>query len=208
MILFVANGARRYPQYERFLGDFITPKRWSHQSNTATWAADNGCFGDFDPDQFRRMLDACAAQATRPKFVTVPDVVGNHRATMDRWLEWSREFEIRKLPRAMVLQNGIEQMPPEFAVPWSLVDALFIGGDDTFKLGPWVHWCIQFSKRAIKPNGTRIWTHMGRVNSVRRLSRALFIGCDSADGSGMARFPEAVLLPMLKRLASRQLQLL
>lgn len=41
---------------------------------------------------------------------------------------------------------------------------------------------------------------MGRVNSVKRMLYALRIGCHSCDGSGMARFPSSVLLPMLRAL--------
>lgn len=207
MKLLVAGAARRHPEAAQFLGDFTSPVRRNTIGQTPVWAADNGCFGAFDRDGFLRMLDAIAAAPVRPKFVTVPDVVGSHERTLDRWHEWSREFQARGLPRALVLQNGIERMAPEHAVPWGIVDALFIGGDDAFKLGGWVHWCIQFARRSWSHGREGIWCHMGRVNSVKRLRHAIRIGCDSCDGSGMARFPRTLAI-MVKALVHFQLSLL
>lgn len=202
MILFVAAAHNRFAAYQRFLGDFVTPKRWGLVGTTPLWAADNGCFGSFDADQFRRMLDVIAEAPQKPRFVVVPDVVCDHRATVERFLEWSREFTQRGIPRAFVLQNGIEEHPPEFGVPWGCVDALFIGGDNAFKFSAWTAAAVHLAK------GAGIWTHMGRVNSVRRLEYARRIGCDSCDGSGMARFPRNTLLPMLRSLTATQLNLL
>jgi hypothetical protein len=42
---------------------------------------------------------------------------------------------------------------------------------------------------------------MGRVNSARRLAWAKAIGCDSADGSGYARFTDTHLPPALAHAA-------
>lgn len=47
---------------------------------------------------------------------------------------------------------------------------------------------------------------MGRVNSVRRMLYTKNIGCDSCDGSGMARFPRSVLLPLVRALEIDALQ--
>lgn len=208
MILLVDNSTPRIPERAHHLvGDFKTPASRTWQGRTPVWAADNGCFGHFDRDRFLRMLDALAAAPIPPRFVTVPDVVADHGATVERWLEWAPEFASRKLPRAWVLQNGAQANPPEFAIPWSNMDALFIGGDTAFKLGPWVHRCVQFSKRCVRPDGSRIWCHMGRVNSIKRLHHAIRIGCDSCDGSGLARFPSQLRL-LLNALLHFQLPLL
>lgn len=201
MVLFVAGAANRSPQFQRFLGDFVSPARRQHVGATDTWAADNGCFGDFSEDKFRAMLDAAATAPVAPVFVTVPDVVGNHAATCERWHEWTHEFRARGLKRAFVLQNGIEDLAPQEAIPWSLVDALFIGGNDEFKLGPWAREAMKVARRPRAWGGKRIWLHMGRVNSVRRMRLAQAFGCDSCDGSGMARFP-IVLERMCRALAA------
>jgi hypothetical protein len=189
------------PAASPHLGDFVTPSRRRLLPTTGLWVADNEAFSHFDPDRFRRMLDAFARAATKPVFVTAPDVVCDHHATADRWVEWCREFHTRNLPRAFALQNGIEGMPPEHALPWGNLEAIFIGGDTAFKFCPWVRECVRLAKRLGK------WVHMGRVNSVRRLNYARLIGCDSCDGSGMARFRERVLSPMLRELPQQQLAL-
>lgn len=201
MILLVASAHSRAGSNPR-LGDFVTPRSYNLTGKTPIWAADNDAFGNFNRDRFLRMLDAIAKAATPPKFVTVPDVVCNHNATMDRWMEWSPEFRSRGIPRALVLQNGIERFPPEYGPPWNCVDALFIGGDNAFKFSGWVRHAVSLA------NYAGIWVHMGRVNSVKRLDYARRIGCDSVDGSGMSRFSRAVLTPMLRSLNHQQLYLL
>ena len=191
-----------HPAAHPALGDFMTPQRWSQVPTTPIWAADNGAFKDFDPDAFRRMLDNIAGARVRPRFVSVPDVVGNHAATSELWVQWAREFRVRNIPRAFVLQNGIEELPPQQALPWSNLDAIFIGGDTAFKFSPWVKECCRLARWANK------WVHMGRVNSVRRLSYARAIGCQSCDGTGMARFRHTTLKRMLSSLDTQQLFLL
>lgn len=201
MILLVSNAAKRgYPH----TGDFLNPRQWNLTPTTPIWAADNDAFNGFNADAFKRMLDRIAVAPVPPKFVTVPDVVCNYVATGDLWVEWAREFRSRGIPQAYVLQNGIEEHPPEYAIPWSQIDAIFIGGDDRFKLGPYVRRFVWFAKHY-----ARRWVHMGRVNSIRRMSYARAIGCDSCDGSGMARFPRTVLAPMAYHLQNeaRQIQL-
>lgn len=195
MILLVASACNRPGANER-VGDFVSPRSFNLVGKTKVWAADNDAFNGFNPDRFRRMLDAITTAPHKPKFVTMPDVVGDHRRTVELSLQWTKEFHDRGIPRAFVLQNGIEHLPPEFAVSWNNNDAFFIGGDTAFKFSEWVHWFVQFSKRAAPHK----WIHMGRVNSVKRLDYARRIGCDSCDGSGMARFSRRVLNPMLNSL--------
>lgn len=200
MILLVAGATKRgYPN----TGEFFSPRRWGMPGNSPVWAADNDSFNGFNRDKFLRMLDRIAVAAVPPKFVVVPDVVCNHAATGDLWVKWAGEFSSRKIPQAFVLQNGIEEHPPEYAIPWGQIDAVFIGGDTAFKFSPWVREFTAFAKRA------RRWVHMGRVNSIRRMEYARAIGCDSCDGSGMARFPRSVLAPMAYHLQNeaRQFQL-
>jgi hypothetical protein len=81
---------------------------------------------------------------------------------------------------------------PEF--PWDMISTLFIAGTTHFKYCGKVRRAIQLAKDHGK------WIHMGRVNSVKRLNYARSIGCHSCDGSGMARFRNRVLVPMLRAL--------
>ncbi len=66
--------------------------------------------------------------------------------------------------------------------------ALFVGGaTNEFKLGPAVEMIIAEARQR------RVWTHMGRVNSLRRLAYAASIGCDSIDGTKWVRFRDTYL---------------
>jgi len=168
-----------YDEYD--VGHLVCPRSrnvvWS-----PVWAADNAAFSRFDADAYRLMLET--VQGTPGcLFVTVPDVVGDAFATRELWDAWAPVVQAHGLPAAFVLQDGVEDV----GVPWSACDAVFIGGTTAFKLGPVARLCVREAKRL----GT--WVHMGRVNTVRRLKYAQSLGVDSIDGSGFARFPDAML---------------
>lgn len=206
MVLLAARTAHLVPPSAvNLVGDFISPRARQLVGKTPVWAADNDAFSGFNPDRYRRMLDAIVKAKGNPMFVTVPDVVCNHPRTLDLWYEWSAEIRQRGLPAAFVLQNGCEDHwhywhaghAEEF--PFETVDAFFIGGDTEFKFSEPVREIVSAANLHGK------WVHMGRVNSIKRMTYAKNIGCDSCDGSGMARFPSTVLLPMVRSL-QRQLE--
>lgn len=152
------------------------------------WAADNGCFSQgaaFRMETFLEWLDRQPRSGCL--FVVAPDVPMDAQATLERF--WTASTAIRRLgfPVALAAQNGLEDR----GVPWPLLDALFIGGDTEWKLGS-AAAAIAWQARQ---NGK--WVHMGRVNSRRRLARALAMGCDSADGTFL-RWP-TTNLPRLRR---------
>lgn len=193
---------------QNYVGDFISPRAYQQIGKTPIWAADNDAFSGFNPTRYERMLDKIAAAPNPPMFVTVPDRVGNHAGTMEAWENWQPEVNDRGLRAAFVLQNGVEADWQATKLPWSDMDALFIGGDIPFKFSAIVREIVAAANHAGK------WVHMGRVNSIKRMRYASAIGCDSCDGSGMARFPTTVLLPMVRALqrddhiTARQLTLL
>ncbi len=92
------------------------------------------------------------------------------------------------MPLAIVLQDGATVE----TVPWDEVGAVFVGGTTEWKLGSEVRSIVA------EANARRIWAHMGRVNSHRRLRYADWIGCDSADGTYLVFGPD-VNLPRLLR---------
>lgn len=146
------------------------------------WSADNGCFHGFDERACRSMWGRVAGWPGC-LFVVVPDVVADHRATLRLWNEWwgvVRETTGGQ-PVAFVAQNGATSGN----VPWDELDAIFIGGDTEWKLGPEAEQLV----RAAKDRGK--WVHMGRVNSATRIRYALAIGCDSFDGTKWAKWSEA-----------------
>lgn len=172
----------------RNLGRLIQPRHTSSIEKTAAagipWAADNDCFQGLDPKAFDRMLDRIKG-LPGCRFVTVPDVVGDAYATAKQFELWAPALERRGLPVALVLQNGIDRpaLMRWLDRTWHRLDAVFIGGDDEFKLGPVAAELAREAKRR------GLWVHWGRVNSRKRMRHCIETGaCDSMDGSMWARF--------------------
>lgn len=137
------------------------------------WCYDNDCFnGGFDPSAWVRMLTKLLPYRKTCRFVVMPDIVGDAFRTKALWYQWFPMFQSYKLPLAYVAQNGQGELDlPEHA------SVLFIGGDDSFKLGDEGRICVAKAKER------GMWVHMGRVNSLKRLRYAKSIGCDSVDGT-------------------------
>jgi hypothetical protein len=114
-------------------------------------------------------------------FVTVPDVVGDWAATLRRWDEFPKDDW--PVPLAIVLQDGATVD----TVPWDAIGAVFVGGTTEWKLGSEARSIVA------EANHRRVWAHMGRVNSLRRLRYATWIGCDSVDGTFLVFGPDANL---------------
>jgi hypothetical protein len=144
------------------------------------WAADNGRFaspelwnaGDWLEwaASMRRWRETCL-------FLVAPDVVGDAQAT----LQLSRPYlpTIRQLGfrSAFVTQDGC----CDELVPWDDFDCLFVGGTNGWKLSEASYALVD------KARGLGKRTHMGRVNSLRRLRACAVSGFDTADGT-YARF--------------------
>jgi len=176
LYLLVTTG---HPDMARYahpnLGRLVQPRHYSSVRATAEqgvpWAADNDCFQGLDEQAYRTMLAAIDG-LPGCRFVTVPDVVGDHDATLALWREW-HGFVGAAQPPAFVLQDGVSVD----TVPWDECAATFIGGGDSFKLGPDARLLARETKRR------GLWLHMGRVNSHSRLRYAASLGCDSVDGT-------------------------
>lgn len=176
------------------LGALITPNcmqslewlRWSG----IPWAADNACFKGLDVAQFCTMVDRIFRFAKNCKFVTIPDVVGDHEGTLELWdmfYAYTREVGLRC---AFVIQDGATSN----TIPWHQAQAVFLGGSTTYKLSPEAHQlCHEAKQRGL-------WVHVGRVNSARR-ERLIAPFADSFDGSRYSMFARAHLPKCLNRLA-------
>ena len=181
-----AAGAANLP-----LGVILTPNV-AYKPETATayrwWAADNGCFtqgANFRLDHFLVWLDRHDRRACL--FVVAPDVPFDAKATLETFFETSGAVRGKNFPVALAAQNGLGGL----VIPWAELDAIFIGGDTEWKLS---HEAARICWEA-RSRGK--WVHMGRVNSRRRLARAVAMGCDSVDGTFL-RWPRTNL-PRLAR---------
>ena len=149
------------------------------------YGLDNGCFSGELSAAWPRLLRE--AEAIRPVFVCLPDVVGSARRTLDLFHYFERATN--GLPRALVLQDGIG----EVEIPWDKIDAVFIGGTDKFKIAPEAFQAARCARMLGK------WIHVGRVNEIKRLRDWLELA-DSIDGSGISRYDHMLqeLVAMIK----------
>lgn len=167
------------------LGQMVTPNSGNRLLDGVTWALDNGCFGDqWDEGRWLATLDRYA-DADGCLFAVVPDVVADAVRTDERWQTYVGAVKARGYRPAYVTQNGCTTIPDD-------AEAVFTGGDDGWKLGKAAQALTAEAKRR------GLWTHMGRVNSLRRLRFAFAHGYDSVDGTFLAFGPDTNLPKLLR----------
>jgi len=165
-------------------GQLLTPlTRYANAG--VTFAIDNGAFSSFDSAAFAGLLRRNATHKENCLFVTIPDVVGSCRRTLEVWRR--RGAFCQHWPLAFVAQDGSEDLE----IPWDEFDCLFIGGKDPWKDS---QASIDLVKTA-KILGKHV--HIGRVNTHRRFELFSSVGADTCDGSGVAMYDH-----MLQRIAA------
>lgn len=177
------------------LGLLVTPRSSVHRQieHYELFGADNGLYTErhptkgfvFDADAWLRWLAALPLNGAL--FACLPDVLdwyidpetgdaipfGNLEATIERSARYVDAVRDLGFPVAVVAQDGLASLEE---LPFD-VDAVFLGGSDGYKLGPTAAGLIREAREAGK------WTHVGRVNSFKRLDYSHAIGADSADGT-------------------------
>lgn len=168
--------AAKVSQYPDFVaGQLLTPLT-AYSNAGGTFAIDNGAFSGFDAEKFERLLNREEPNKDRCLFVTVPDVVGNARRTLEVF-KWRHRFAPH-WPVALVVQDGQEDLE----IPWDELDAIFIGGRD-----PWKD--SQASLDIVKTAKTLgVHVHVGRINTYKRFRLFHDAGADTCDGSGIAMY--------------------
>lgn len=153
------------------------------------YGLDNGCFTKFNKKKWLSLIDeAVETKAVNDcKFVTLPDVVGDARRTVELYNWFLYEVpELYQLPRCLVLQDGISNVD----INWRWVGAVFVGGSDNFKISPEAINACKTAKMLGK------WVHVGRVNTIERVNNWIGLA-DSIDGSGISKYDH-----MLERVLS------
>lgn len=185
MILVHSSPTTLIPYRRTNLGVLSSPRRFYNNVKGWPWAADNDAFEAWDEERYEKMISTLPA-IPGCLFVTAPDVVGDAAETLKRFEEWRPRLEKTGLPIALVGQDGLHDPP------WEAFQAFFVGGTTEWKLGEEAALLIRESVRRKK------WTHMGRVNSIKRIKYAKSLGCDSVDGSSANRFKDVKLRKFLR----------
>ncbi len=176
------------------LGQMVTPDAGNCVTPGAAWALDNGCFNArWTPKKWLAELDR---HKDTPKclFAVVPDVVADAEATDAMWRRWVSAVRRRGYRCAYVAQDGCGDIPADAQV-------VFLGGTTEWKLGADARAIAEMTKASGR------WLHMGRVNTLNRLRRAVSLGCDSVDGTVLAYGPDKnlpILLRFLQIVASEE----
>lgn len=176
------------------LGRLLSPREYSRAGDSSSHmpvAADNDCFQGLNRDLFVKMLDAITDVPLA--FISVPDVVGDAKATARRFIRW-RDRVAQAGPVALCAQDGLKKPP------WDELDALFIGGTSIWKLSDDAHRLVREARDRGK------WTHMGRVNTARRMKVANSWGIDSIDGTSVSMY-RRIHLPKRLRQAGEPWQM-
>ena len=156
-------------------GQLLTPLT-RYRNAGGTFAIDNGAYSGFDRTAFLSLLQREEQNKSRCLFVTVPDIVGSARRTLEIWNY--RHGIVRGWKLALVMQDGMEDMD----IPWSDLAAVFIGGCDPWKDSKAAVDIVKTAKTLQKH------AHVGRVNTLKRYKLFAEAGADTCDGSGVAMY--------------------
>lgn len=159
------------------VGQLLTPlTRYQLRNPEKPWAIDNGAFARADIQAFESLLARERYHCDKCLFVTVPDVVGSARRTLEIFSRWKARLAGWRI--ALACQDGQENLE----IPWDDLDAIFIGGSTQWKCSLHAIAIIKAAQALGK------WVHVGRVNDPDRWKHFEAIEVDSVDGSGIARY--------------------
>jgi len=158
-------------------GQLLTPLT-RYRCAGATHAIDNGAFSGLRLDAWKRLIERNSNHSDHRLFTVVPDIVGNGRRTLEIWHQRHIWPFLNGSPLALVAQDGVEDLD----IPWSEMDAIFIGGGDPWKDSAAACDIVKTAK------AIGIHVHVGRVNTTSRYERFARISADTCDGSGVAKY--------------------
>ena len=159
-------------KYPGRVGQMCSPASggWLNPRYYMPYAIDNGAFIKFDEEKYFEMLAYAKKHLHDPLFTVVPDVVGDHTNTIEKWSVYYDKVKYYGFKMAFAGQEGctIATIPKE-------ADCIFIGGKST-------KWKLQFA-HTISKNRDGRWVHLGRVTTRYRVLLAEKLAMDSTDGN-------------------------
>jgi hypothetical protein len=116
------------------VGQLLTPlTRYKLRDPDRPWGIDNGFFSpEASIKSWLSLLERERHHQEKCLFVTLPDVVGSARRTLEVFDHWRRDDRLSGWPCALVCQDGQENLP----IPWVEIAAVFLGGSTNWKCGP------------------------------------------------------------------------
>jgi hypothetical protein len=173
------------------LGCMTTPAQGNRIPDNAQYACDNGKFGKGwpGPEKWFAWLTDTVNQygADRCLWAVAPDVPFDAVGTLAESRPWLARIRDLGIPAAYAAQDGSENG----LIPWGEFDVLFLAGSTEWKISP------AAARLAAQAKALGLDVHMGRVNSLRRMTIASTFGCDSADGTYLAFGPDINLPKVL-----------
>lgn len=179
----------RKAMYAAGWGFFLTPEvgRDNHLGDwKGRYALDNGAWKayqhgtDWDMDTFVALVERYGRGSD---FVAAPDIVAGGPASLVLSLLWLPRL-LKMCPRVLIpVQDGM--VPADVSKHLSPRVGLFVGGSTEWKLGAMGAFC-----RLACDLGA--WSHVGRVNSVRRINLCLSCRATSFDGTSVSRYAKTL----------------
>lgn len=194
---------RSHPRASELLGVMVTPSNRHSGSERSVArvdrlglpvACDNSALSGFHAPSFLHMVRNLAPLGLM--WVAAPDSVqwvgdrpvGDACKTLELFREWCPILRGFGVPVALVTQDDAHRYP----ILWDDIDAIFVGGSDTWKFSaPSADICAEAKRR-----GKLV--HVGRVNSRDRMRQAAAIGADTVDGSQFSWWPRKYLPKALR----------
>jgi hypothetical protein len=164
-------------KYPGKLGHLYSPGAQRGPWPFMPYALDNGAWGafargvSFRTAPWRELLAWARNSGQAPRWVLVPDAVGNCGATLNLWKACHAEAATVGAPLAFAAQDGMT--PADVPGGASVV---FLGGSTEWKWSHLFEWCAAFPR-----------VHVGRVNGLRQLRLCARAGAESCDGTGFSR---------------------
>lgn len=152
------------------------------------WALDNGAWYAFqNGEAFDELAFGGAIElfGEGADFVVAPDIVAGGMRSFDFSAAWLPRLQ-GLAPIAFAVQDGMTEVDVEPLLAAGLIQVLFVGGSTDWKIATMAGWVALGARYGIP-------THIGRVNTIKRIYLCLAAGAHSFDGSGPGKFVECLL---------------
>jgi hypothetical protein len=157
---------------------------------------DNGAWADFragrafDEDAYEKFLDWLPVT---PDWIVLPDIVAGGARSLALSLRYLNRCAAVAPLCLLAVQDGIE--PADVAPLVGPGLGIFLGGSTEWKIERMQAWGQFCAER-------KLYYHVARVNSTKRMFLAIASGADSIDGSSLSRY--AVTAPHLSSASRHQ----